>query len=75
MSEDKSECVANKCSCVNGVELTGAQCVNDGAKACESCNAGFKLDSASSTCAGMFVERSGSQCCMHNKSVIMTAGM
>ena len=56
--EDKSECVANKCSCVNGVESTGAKCVRDGIESCESCDAGFRLNSANKTCAGMFIRLS-----------------
>ena len=48
-------CIANKCSCVNGVESTGAKCVRDGIESCESCNAGFRLSSANKTCAGMFI--------------------
>ena len=42
VSEDKSECLANKCSCPNGIASTGAKCVSDQANICESCDDGFK---------------------------------
>ena len=51
-SEDKTKCLANKCSCPNGIAATGAKCVSDEAKICERCNAGFKLDVDKIACAG-----------------------
>ena len=54
VSEDKAKCVANTCSCLNGIASTGAKCVSDRAKICESCGAGFKLTSAGDACAGVF---------------------
>ena len=51
VSEDKAECLANKCLCPNGIASTGAKCVSDGAERCESCDAGFKLDNTVDTLA------------------------
>ena len=54
MSDDKSKgCIANQCSCPNGVGSYGAKCSSDGDSKCESCNAGFKLASDSKSCEGM----------------------
>ena len=63
-SEDKTKCIANKCSCLNGTASTGAKCVNDGKESCESCNAGSKLNGTSNTCTGTFKERCGCRCGM-----------
>ena len=53
VSDDKTKCVANTCSCPKGTAAAGAKCVTDGAEICDRCNAGFKLDRASGTCTGM----------------------
>ena len=52
VSDDKSKCVANTCSCPKGTAAVGAKCVSDGATICESCNAGFKFDNTNEACAG-----------------------
>ena len=44
VSDDKTKCLANICLCPNGIAATGAKCVSDEAKICESCDAGFKPD-------------------------------
>ena len=36
--------VAHTCTCENGVAATGAQCTEDGAEICISCNDNFTLD-------------------------------
>ena len=58
VSEDTAKCVANTCSCLNGIGSTGAKCVSAGANICESCNAGFKLviggDIGVDACPGVF---------------------
>ena len=56
VSDDKSKCTANQCSCPNGVGSSGAKCPTDGDSKCESCNAGFKLASDSKSCTGAFVK-------------------
>ena len=43
VSDDKSKCEANQCSCDNGVGTSAANCPEDGTAKCESCDAGFKL--------------------------------
>ena len=53
VSDDKSKCIANQCSCDNGVGSSGAKCSTDGDSKCESCNAGFKLASDSKSCTGL----------------------
>ena len=53
VSDDKSKCVANQCSCSNGVGSSGAKCPTDGDSKCESCNVGFKLAADSKSCAGI----------------------
>ena len=52
VSDDKSKCIANQCSCSNGVGSSETKCLIDGASQCESCNAGFKLASDSKSCTG-----------------------
>ena len=61
VSEDKSQCLGNKCSCLNGIASTGARCVIDGANICWSCDAGFKLSNTGDTCTGTLTEHCGSQ--------------
>ena len=53
VSDDKSKCEANQCSCPDGAASTGVKCVSDGAKICASCDPGFKLKD-SRTCTGSF---------------------
>ena len=50
VSPDKSTCVENICSCVNGVASSGAKCPIDEASKCESCNNGFKLSLDNTAC-------------------------
>jgi hypothetical protein len=38
-------CVANTCTCANGIAATGADCPVDGAEICTGCDVGFGLDS------------------------------
>jgi len=45
VSADKAKCVANVCSCPNGIAPSGEKCPIDGAKRCASCDPGYKLDS------------------------------
>ena len=54
VSDDNAKCVANTCSCANGIASTGAKCVSDRNKICESCGAGFKLENLRSACTGPF---------------------
>ena len=53
VSDDKSKCEANQCSCADGVGSSGAKCPTDGDSKCESCNAGFKLASDRKSCTGL----------------------
>ena len=52
----KSECIANQCSCSNGVGSSGAKCPTDGDSKCEGCNDGFKLASDSNSCTGILIQ-------------------
>ena len=42
--------VANSCKCDNGLAPSGADCPVNGAQKCVSCNPGYTLDLAKSTC-------------------------
>ena len=55
-SRDQSKCEENACSCANGVPPSGATCAVDGAKMCQSCKAGFKLNKGKTACDGMVEE-------------------
>ena len=57
VSDDNSQCLANVCSCSNGVKASGAACVTDGAKMCASCNNGFKLRLDKTACEGRSLVR------------------
>ena len=52
MSDDKAKCVANVCSCPNGIAPSGEKCPIDGAKKCASCNSGFRLGQDQTACDG-----------------------
>ena len=52
VSEDKNECLANECSCPNGIASREADCPDDGANRCASCDPGFTLDAGSIACSG-----------------------
>ena len=54
VSDDKSECVANKCSCPDGTASSGANCPSDGANGCRFCDPGFELDAEQTACTGPF---------------------
>ena len=56
VSTDRSKCEANACSCANGVPPSGAACAVDGAKMCQSCVPGFKLNAGKTACDGMVEE-------------------
>ena len=51
---DRSKCEENACLCANGVPASGATCAVDGAKMCQSCKAGFKLNKGKTACEGMY---------------------
>ena len=57
VSDDKTKCVINVCSCPNGVGATGGACTVDGSNMCESCNGGFKLRQDRTTCDGALLVR------------------
>jgi hypothetical protein len=59
----------NVCMCANGVAATGPSCAKDKAVLCTTCNAGFVLNSTSSTCikpptcaAGFILDRVAIKC-------------
>ena len=58
VSADKTKCEGNKCSCPNGIASTGAKCVNDGSKICESCDPGFTtvMTGGSRSCIGELLQ-------------------
>ena len=57
VSDDNSQCLANVCSCSNGVGASGAACATDGVEMCESCNSGFKLRQDKTACDGRSLVR------------------
>ena len=50
VSADKAKCVANVCSCQNGIAPSGEKCPIDGVKKCASCNTGWRLNSGKTEC-------------------------
>ena len=44
---------ANSCKCEDGAAKTEAECTTHQASMCASCNAGFRLNSDSTTCLGI----------------------
>ena len=55
VSDDKSTCEENICSCDNGVASSGAKCPSNEANKCESCKNGFKLSVDNEACEGRCV--------------------
>ena len=53
VDDDESECLANVCSCSNGVASSGDKCATHGGKMCDSCNSGFKLSQDKTACDGI----------------------
>ena len=53
VNANESKCEANVCLCTNGVPPSGAACAVDGAKMCQSCVPGFKLNAGKTACDGM----------------------
>ena len=43
-------CNVVKCSCLNGIGSSGANCPSDGANRCDSCNTGWRVSSNKAQC-------------------------
>jgi len=47
-----TECLPFECTCANGVAKTGADCTTHGASMCESCSAGYTMNTGGTACEG-----------------------